>query len=66
MNAFVKTNGSVNAREIRKPKKTDLGFFLNERFFLNTFRGKIRRKINKSPKKDKTNFPRLVRKSRIG
>ena len=32
-NAFVKTNGSVNARKIRKPKKTDLRFFLNKRFF---------------------------------
>ena len=27
MNAFVKTNGSVNAHKITKPKKTDLGFF---------------------------------------
>ena len=26
-NAFVETNGSVNARRIIKPKKTDLGFF---------------------------------------
>ena len=26
-NAFAKTNESVNAREIRKPKKNDLGFF---------------------------------------
>ena len=34
-NAFVETNGSVNARKIRKPKKKpDLGFFLNEGFFL--------------------------------
>ena len=33
MNAFVKKNGSVNAREIRKPKKTDLGFFLKQKVF---------------------------------
>ena len=36
------------------------------RYFFKTFCRKIRRKINKNPKKIKTKFPRLVRIFRIG
>ena len=33
MNAFVKTNGSVNAREIRKPKKNQSRVFFKQKVF---------------------------------
>ena len=66
MNAFVKTNGSVNAREIRKPKKNRSRVFFKQKVFLFFFRKPVNTTGTVAAVPRRGSLRRGLRRARLG